>query len=286
MSDVLKVVAKGLRIPRPLYKKGEISCVCPFHNDTQRSFFISIEQQVYHCFGCGEKGSLVNLAMKVTGVGFFKAMSLLREWGVEDFENGSTAKVPPVTEAMYRALDDNGWQAYLDTRGFDTTFVEKFGVRYDKISDAIVIPIRNKKYKLSGMKYRKILGKTFWYTKGFQRSRHLFGEVRIREQKMVYVVEGELDAIKVQQYGYPAVAIMGTELSKTQRGMLEEYKHIILCMDNDEAGRKATKKIGRQFIEDKVKASYVMLPKNYDPAMCTKTEFSEAVKKVRVIKSR
>lgn len=284
MKNVVQNVIDGMSIPNATSSNGvEISCHCPFHSEQNKSFFINVDMETYHCFGCHAKGSLTNLVMTVCKVGFFKATALLRSWGVEEV-NGVNIKIEPIKESDYRKFNAKGWEDYLKNRKFDTTFVKKFGVRYDKVHNALVIPIRNKDWKLVGMKFRKLVGKDFWYTKGFAKSKYLFGEVRINEKKRLFVVEGELDAIKVQQYGYPAVAIMGTALSKSQEKLLSEYKTIVLCMDNDEAGREATKSIGRK-LRKEMKVKYMLLPKGKDPAGCSKSEWEAQIRSIKDVPS-
>ena len=68
----------------------------------------------------------------------------------------------------------------------------------------------------------------------------------------------------MNQLGYPSVALLGMNMSKTQRELLLTLptKEIILCLDNDDAG-----KIGRNNILDslmgKITLSYIKLPKEY-----------------------
>ncbi len=52
---------------------------CPFHSpDEDPSLSIDPERNVFHCFGCGAKGSVVDWVMKVEGVTFPHAVEILR----------------------------------------------------------------------------------------------------------------------------------------------------------------------------------------------------------------
>ena len=51
---------------------------CPFHDDKTPSCLISPSKNLYHCFGCGAKGSVIDWVMKTQSVSFPHAMELLR----------------------------------------------------------------------------------------------------------------------------------------------------------------------------------------------------------------
>jgi len=60
---------------------ADIVCPCPFpdHDDTTPSFIVSEAKNVYHCPGCGQKGTIIDLVMALEDVGFRHAVELLRE---------------------------------------------------------------------------------------------------------------------------------------------------------------------------------------------------------------
>lgn len=63
-----------------LKKQGkEYAVHCPFHDDKTPSCMISSTKNVYHCFGCGAKGSVIDWVMKTQGVGFKHAVEILRD---------------------------------------------------------------------------------------------------------------------------------------------------------------------------------------------------------------
>jgi DNA primase len=44
---------------------GRMLAHCPFHDDRVRSFAIYPDSGNYHCFACGEKGSMIDFQMKM-----------------------------------------------------------------------------------------------------------------------------------------------------------------------------------------------------------------------------
>ena len=50
---------------------------CPFHDDRTASMKVTPSKNLFHCFGCGEGGSVIDWVMKTQGVGFRHAVELL-----------------------------------------------------------------------------------------------------------------------------------------------------------------------------------------------------------------
>ena len=51
--------------------------LCPFHSEKTPSFSVSPDKQIYHCFGCGKGGGVVNFIMEIENVSFPEAVELL-----------------------------------------------------------------------------------------------------------------------------------------------------------------------------------------------------------------
>lgn len=76
-----EVVGRRVR----LIKKGrEHSGLCPFHNEKTPSFTVNEDKGFYHCFGCGEHGSVFDFVMKTDNLSFPEAVErLANEAGME-----------------------------------------------------------------------------------------------------------------------------------------------------------------------------------------------------------
>ena len=70
-SDIVAVISGYVN----LKKKGSNhwGC-CPFHNEKTPSFAVSENKQMYHCFGCGESGSVITFLMKYENYSFPEAI--------------------------------------------------------------------------------------------------------------------------------------------------------------------------------------------------------------------
>ncbi len=64
--------------------------LCPFHRERTPSFHVTPERGIFHCFGCGEHGNVIDFLMKTEGVSFPEAVRQLAERaGIEVEENRS-----------------------------------------------------------------------------------------------------------------------------------------------------------------------------------------------------
>jgi hypothetical protein len=52
--------------------------LCPFHDERTPSFYLYTGSNRFCCFGCGEKGDVINLTMRLHGVGFADAVKMLQ----------------------------------------------------------------------------------------------------------------------------------------------------------------------------------------------------------------
>ncbi len=58
--------------------KDYVMC-CPFHDDKTPSLKITPSKNLFHCFGCGAGGSVIDWVIKTQGVSFRHAVELLKD---------------------------------------------------------------------------------------------------------------------------------------------------------------------------------------------------------------
>jgi len=104
---IKKDLKKYLEEKEGLLFNGNNFALCPFHNDTNPSF--SVNQQngtwVFHCFGCGRKGSIINFVMERDGISKGEAIEKLKEYfGIQ--------KDKPKVIKKYIYTDEDGRELY------------------------------------------------------------------------------------------------------------------------------------------------------------------------------
>lgn len=67
-------------------KWASTNCPMPDHDDNSPSFGVNSETNLFHCFGCGEKGDIIRLVQKVEGLSFVEAIQRLADYANIDVE--------------------------------------------------------------------------------------------------------------------------------------------------------------------------------------------------------
>ena len=74
-NDIADVVGGYVQLTK---KSGSnLFGLCPFHSEKTPSFSVSTDKQIYHCFGCGKGGGVINFVMEVEGLGYRDAVEML-----------------------------------------------------------------------------------------------------------------------------------------------------------------------------------------------------------------
>ena len=82
---------------------------CPFHEEKTASCVVSEKKNVYHCFGCGASGTVVDWVMKTKNVSFREAVLYLQQ-RLGGFETEQTT-LPPLASNL---SDDDMLKTVVD----------------------------------------------------------------------------------------------------------------------------------------------------------------------------
>ena len=139
-------------------------------------------------------------------------------------------------------------------------------------SHKMVMPFYGKKSEMLGLVGRDIkynedskFGK-YIYSKGLVKSSTILGIENIGKSKEITIVEGMLDAMNAKVSGIKnVVALGGTGINIKQLELIDKLgiEKINLCLDNDSAGKEASKSIALQLFDrnDELEINKVNLPK-------------------------
>ena len=146
-TDIVAIVGEYTRLER---RGSDWWGCCPFHNEKTPSFHVIPDRKMYHCFGCGKGGGVVNFVMEMEKVDFVEAVeSLAKKAGVEVvYEGGSLAPDIPkdntkelLIELYDRVAGSFHWllvsspqgekaRNYLAGRHVSPEMIEKFKLGY------------------------------------------------------------------------------------------------------------------------------------------------------------
>ena len=77
--------------------------LCPFHQEKTPSFKVYTDNNTYHCFGCGEHGTVIDFTMKYFGLSNIDAVRKLSQ----DFGLNLISATKPVRAANCRLIQEN-----------------------------------------------------------------------------------------------------------------------------------------------------------------------------------
>lgn len=190
-------------------------------------------------------------------------------------------------------------QRYLLSQGYSKELLLQVGLLKqlgegkigDFFSERIMIPILDSLGNAIGFSARKVEETSFGpkyinspETPLFKKSKILFGlnysRKNIAKYRKALLVEGQLDALRLIQEGFAfTVASQGTAFSEDhakeliQLGLDEVY----IAFDPDEAGQKATDRLGDLFQKEGIEVKVVSLPMGYDPDLVLREKGPEAM---------
>jgi DNA primase len=73
-ADIYSIISNYVK----LKKSGKnFTGLCPFHKEKTPSFTVDASKQLYHCFGCGEGGDVINFIEKIENLEFIEAVEFL-----------------------------------------------------------------------------------------------------------------------------------------------------------------------------------------------------------------
>jgi DNA primase len=110
-----------------------------------------------------------------------------------------------------------------------------------------------------------------YFHERFEKNKHLYGFYRWARKVVprLYLVEGQLDVVRMYQLGLPACAVLGSSISDQQVALLQDHARcdqISLAFDNDEVGRKAVEDTARKLIRTRfVRGLEVAVYPGHDP---------------------
>jgi len=168
------------------------------------------------------------------------------------------------TSIKRAALEMTGTIEAIPDRRISEGVCRKYGVTVEKEKGVITkhhYPFKDKEGAVKGEKVRVVDGKSFYAT-GSTQGLTLFGQDTCRGSgKYITITEGELDCLAVAEMfscKWDVVSLRNGASSaakeiKEQLEFLEGYDSVVLCFDNDKAGKAAVDAVRDLFAPNKLR---------------------------------
>lgn len=160
---------------------------------------------------------------------------------------------PPSWNALIKALNENNISTNnINALGLASIRKNNPNHFYDTFINRIMFPIINEKEEIIGFGGRSIDGKEPKYLNSkesliFKKKSALYGiniaKTHIMKKDEVILVEGYMDTIACHKMNIKnVVGSLGTAITEEHAKEIKKYtNNVVLALDNDEAGQKATK---------------------------------------------
>jgi DNA primase len=242
--------------------------LCPFHADSKPSCSLQLERKLFHCFGCGAQGSVLDFVARIENVPIRDAAARIEAiCGIQteapafrrssaharQCSNGGDPARPLRPLPFRLKLDPS--HPYLSARSVSPELAATFGLGYCRAGTVlqgwICIPIRDEHGVLVAYAGRQASHDVargvpkYILPRGFEKRRVLFNLHRVADAEHLTMVEGYWSVFRLHTLGLPAIALMGRVLSTEQETLLIEsgVGRLTLLLDGDRPGREATREL-------------------------------------------
>lgn len=213
--------------------QGWYNCAClnPNHHDSHPSFGIDLSTGHGYCFSCQVHYDLPQIVALIERKGIIEAAVTARGLTLGD----ASLKVRSARRS--RRAD---YHPFWESRGIRLPTVVRHELGYDEGGAEVYGPVHDLTGVLVGFVKRSISSKQY-RNEGFESGTVLYNYHRLQfPTPVLYVAEGWIDTLSLDQAGYTTVGRFGVGLSEVQRKALDRTgARIVMLVDNDHLGLRA-----------------------------------------------
>ena len=270
MKDVKAILKENQSelLGKMRFSGSSLQVSCPFHSDGKEKHPSCgiltkpkkadggriIPAGTFHCFTCGESGTLPELVSRLFGYndgGFYGYKWLVGHYCSVSVEKRTAIDLgfslpEPMTEPIvqeeelqrYRFFHPYMWERKLTQR-----VVEYFDVGYDKESNCLTFPVKDLFGDVRFIQRRGVSGKFFHFGEATNKGHYVYGlyEASLNPDRKIVITEAPIDALTAWTRGYAGVATCGLPIDPRQLDILQNYpvREYIVATDDDSAGDAA-----------------------------------------------
>ena len=242
--------------------KGTNQYICPFCSsgtgeNATGAFTYYPDTHSYYCFACGEKGDIFTLYGKMnnlsTNTDFPQIIDELeRKFNLPSsrFESRQKKETKDYSQFFSKAEQQLNQTDYLTKRGISPEIQQKFHCGYvpnfiykdNQSTSAIIIPTSKSSYMWRS---------TTENIKQKRGTAHILNPLALKNE-YCFVVEGEIDCMSVVECGFSCIGLGSTNNVNKIFSYNTSNTILIIAMDNDRAGIKATRQLEKLCLEHKL----------------------------------
>lgn len=267
-----------------LEEQGEIEnrgngyYTCPFCGSGDKKNYTAafhISGTRFNCFSCGEHGDIFDLVAYMEDLPddwkkhYNRAVKIMRPYldGSIEPKKQDAVSVPKETKAedytdyLQQCHANVANTDYFRQRGLSTDTINRFQLGYDEHKNLVTIPYNP---DCKGYVHRVLWDSDNKYCKF---GNELFNIQALHSDgKYLFITEGQIDSMSFEEIGLHAIGLGGVnEISKLVQ-QLKEYpcdKTLVLALDNDKAGRRATGKLIEAIADEEINQHYIVNSRLY-----------------------
>ncbi len=266
--------------------RGEGYYVCPFCNSGDKKNYTAafhIDGTRFNCFSCTEHGDIFDLVAHMENLPsdwkkhYNCTLKIMRSYMNGNKPKQSIEKYIPkftvladYTDYLHKCHENVEQTDYFCNRGLSRELIDRFNLGYDIEKKVATIPYNpdckgyvHRTLWESDNKYCKFGNEIFnieaLYSEGIDK--FFFGN-----DEYTFVTEGQIDAMSFEEIGLSAIGLGGVnEVSK----LINWLKNcpcdriLVLALDNDKAGRRATGKFIEELAEAELDQRYIVISNLY-----------------------
>lgn len=162
-NDIVEVIEEYVQLKR---QGRNYVGLCPFHDEKTPSFTVTKEKQIYHCFGCGKGGDVIQFLIDLENISFFEAVEHLAQRIHYTLPVRSTQKtISKESNTLFSAYEwltkyyhhmlkysDEGKEArqYLFERGLTDETIDRFQLGYAPLDSSLTVEfLKQKEFHLA-----------------------------------------------------------------------------------------------------------------------------------------
>lgn len=266
--------------------RGEGYYVCPFCNSGDKKNYTAafhIDGTRVNCFSCTKRGDIFDLVAHMENLPsdwkkhYNCTLKIMRSYMNGNKPKQSIEKYIPkftvladYTDYLHKCHENVEQTDYFCNRGLSRELIDRFNLGYDIEKKVATIPYNpdckgyvHRNLWESDNKYCKFGNEIFnieaLYSEGIDK--FFFGN-----DEYTFVTEGQIDAMSFEEIGLSAIGLGGVnEVSK----LINWLKNcpcdriLVLALDNDKAGRRATGKFIEELAEAELDQRYIVISNLY-----------------------